>query len=425
MEGGRSMENKDSNLDYGIEITSVGSFIDIIKKLRSDEDGSSTEIYFRGQEVDFWGIVPSVFRNDMLSVEHKLLRIPLQKNSFDFRDLNDTFDIMTKYQHYGMCTRLLDLTTNPLVALYFACKLHGKIRYQDEEKEPNGVVYFAKYYPSQVNDINVRIVTTLAKYNLDRENTIKDVLDKLVKENIISDDNRKRWLKKEHIKEFIDIIQSNYLIIPTYSNERLKKQSGVLLLVSSFTVEISDMVEKGIITKSSRNLRSEFDDNYFYVLGENKNLILKELGLSGINESTLFPELEHQLNYIKFIHQDQTHPVSDFHQYEENYKNIIDYENVNEEILNKEFITEIEKFLSTCLDKNECESILEIVKDNLVVDWYKRENIRSKIRRSNSTYCLSNVNLLNEKNPEFLVDNIINIMNELIKKHMINNENGE
>lgn len=46
MEGGRSMENKDSNLDYGIEMTSVGAFIDVIKKLRSDEDGSSTERKF-------------------------------------------------------------------------------------------------------------------------------------------------------------------------------------------------------------------------------------------------------------------------------------------------------------------------------------------------------------------------------------------
>lgn len=419
------MKNKHSNTDYDIEITSVGSFIEKIKELKDEDAGTSTEIYFRGQEVEFWGIEPSIFRNDMLSVEHKLMQIPLQKNPFDFKDLSDSFDIMTKYQHYGMCTRLLDLTTNPLVALYFACKPHGKIKYQDEEKEPGGVVYFAKYYPTQANDINVRIVTSLAKYDLSRENSIKEVLDKLVNEKVISNDNRKRWLDKINIKEFVDIIQHNYLVIPTYSNERLKKQSGVLLLVSSFNVENNDIGGKEIITKAKKDLRSEFEDNYFYILGENKEHIIKELDLLGINEATLFPELEHQLNYIKFIHQDQTQFVTDFHQYEENYKKIISYENVNEEILNKEFINEIEKFLSTCLDKNVCESILEIVKNNLVVDWYKREVMRSRLRRNISTYCLSNKKLLNGNNPEFLVGRIMYIMNELIKKHMISNKEGE
>jgi hypothetical protein len=110
-----------------ILIDSVSSFIEMIKQVKETkeaQDGTSTELYFRGQETEFWDIEPSIFRDDMLSIEHKLMQIPLQKSPTEFRDLKSMFDIMTKYQHYGMCTRLLDLTTNPLVALYFACKKH-------------------------------------------------------------------------------------------------------------------------------------------------------------------------------------------------------------------------------------------------------------------------------------------------------------
>lgn len=402
------------------KITSVGSFIEAIEELGKNEEGSSTEIYFRGQEVRYWGIEPSIFRNDMLSVEHKLMQIPLQKNPFDFKDLDDSFDIMAKYQHYGMCTRLLNLTTNPLVALYFACQIHGKIKYQDEKIEPDGIIYFDKCYPSHVNDIGVKIVTSLAKYDLSRQNTLCEVLDKLVNEKIINEDNRKRWLDRNYVKEFIDIVQTNYLVVPAYNNKRLEKQSGVLLLVSSFTVEINDTVEKGIITKSKANLRKEFEDDYFYIPGKEKGTILKELDLLGINEVTLFPELEHQLNYIKFIHQDQTRTVSDFHRYEENYKKIISYENVNENILNEEFLREAEKILSNILALDDTENILKIIKDNLVVDWYKRENIRSKISRSINTYCLKNINSLDKNSIEHMVGKIMWTMNDLIKKHMFN-----
>ena len=156
-------------------IDSVGSFIEMIKQVKETkeaQDGTSTELYFRGQETEFWDIEPSIFRDDMLSIEHKLMQMPLQKSPTEFRDLNSMFDIMTKYQHYGMCTRLLDLTTNPLVALYFACKKHGAVKYvTEEEKEPYGVIYYTdKYYSSQSTDIEIQIVSALASYDLEKEN---------------------------------------------------------------------------------------------------------------------------------------------------------------------------------------------------------------------------------------------------------------
>lgn len=73
-----------------ILIDSVSSFIENIKRvkeMKESEDGTSTELYFRGQETEFWDIEPSIFRDDMLSIEHKLMQIPLQKSPTEFRDL--------------------------------------------------------------------------------------------------------------------------------------------------------------------------------------------------------------------------------------------------------------------------------------------------------------------------------------------------
>lgn len=134
------MAYKEIDTENLIQVDSVSSYISEIKKMRASADGISTGLYFRGQETEFWDIEPSIFRNDMLSIEHQLMQIPLQKIPVEFREFKTMFDIMTKYQHYGMCTRLLDLTTNPLVALYFACKLHGEEEYDIEDgqvlKEP-------------------------------------------------------------------------------------------------------------------------------------------------------------------------------------------------------------------------------------------------------------------------------------------------
>lgn len=62
------MAYKELAIDELIEIDSVSSFIHAVKALKESADGSSTELYFRGQDAEFWDIEPSVFRNGMLSV---------------------------------------------------------------------------------------------------------------------------------------------------------------------------------------------------------------------------------------------------------------------------------------------------------------------------------------------------------------------
>lgn len=385
------MSYKELVTDELTEIDSVSSFISAVKNLKDSADGTSTEIYFRGQEAEFWNIEPSVFRNGMLSIEHKLMQIPLQKIPTEFKEFNTTFDIMTKYQHYGMCTRLLDLTTNPLVALYFACKQHGNEVYisgeSKEPHEPYGVVYFTQnYYPSMPTNLEVQIVSALAKYDLTKENKVEDVLLRLTREHIIDEKMMNSWLQKDDFEKFVKIIQNNYIVIPTYTNERLRKQSGVFLLATMFSVSNGTDISKSVISKSRGNLRDEFEKDFFFVRGENKKAILKELDLYNINEATLFPELEHQLSYIKHVNSEKVQDVAEF----EKYESLLNIETIspiqNNDDLNDYIISNLSNVLEGIVKSNEVDDLKDIIRSNFVVDWYKRDPIISKIKISVSDY---------------------------------------
>lgn len=414
------------NLDL-IEVDSVSSFISAIKNLRESQNGTSTELYFRGQEVEFWDIEPSIFRNDMLSIEHKLMQIPLQKIPMEFKGFDSLFDVMTKYQHYGMCTRLLDLTTNPLVALYFACKIHGTEKYETEddsvEQEPYGVVYYTNnYYPSQSTDKEVKIVTALASYDLSKENTIGTVLDKLRMDNLINDETKVRWLKKEYVIEFIKIIQRNYMVVPTYTNERLQRQNGVFLLASMFSVNIGASVKDGVITKSKNNLRDEFDSKYFYIKGENKDSILKELDMYNINEATLFPELEHQLNYIRYANTDFTQTVTEFSKYEDNHIVMKPDVYIDDNELNKYIINVLEEKLYGIVEKDDLEKIKSLIESNFDIDWYKRISSGSRIKNVITGYFF--VKDRNKEESKSKANKIMAILNEGVMEFIASNYKG-
>lgn len=227
------------------------------------------------------------------------------------------------------------------------------------------------------------MISALATYDLTKDNSISKILDKLVDDHILEKEKIIEWkTKKDYVQRFIDIVQNNYIVVPVYTNERLSRQSGVFLLASNFTVEKKqENIEEYVISKSKKVLNDEFEDTVLIVNGDDKERILKELDLLNINEATLFPELEHQLNYIKNVNGEKVQPVSEFVKYEKNHRkdfNVLDeknYENLNEEI-----ISIIHDQLQKLLSAEEANDIIEEIQKEFVIDWYKKDSAKSKIK---------------------------------------------
>jgi hypothetical protein len=224
---------------------------DVITREQDSIDGFLTEIQkmthalasvdrslinlFRGQENALWDLMPKIGRSKLLNPEP----IEFEKNLIDeFRRLAhsfepnirgyNTWDILALAQHHGMPTRLLDWTTNPLIALWFAF-YKEKI---DEEKRAVWLITFDRekvILPTETdpykigktkifkpNHINKRIAAqngwfTSHVYNHETKryypvNHQSDYAGKIIK-NVFPNDKRQRILSQ------LDLLGINYLTI--------------------------------------------------------------------------------------------------------------------------------------------------------------------------------------------------------------------
>jgi hypothetical protein len=216
------------------------------------EQGGKGDVYVRGQPDADWGLVPSIGRRRVYHYGPKVIE------EFSLMQESDLLDRFRRYayaivgreltlwetiflaRHHNLPVRLLDWTSNPLVALFFAVECHRFV-------EKDGAVWVIRRKADRKNDIRV----------LEGNGKPLD-------------------------------IKGVRMIYPVFASPRLVVQSGCFTIHGYPWMDLSrlDSHEHGQADMDIESLRK------LTVPREYKMDLLKYLMRAGINSRTLFPDLD-------------------------------------------------------------------------------------------------------------------------------------
>jgi hypothetical protein len=268
-----------------IEIKSVHDIHEQVKRLQRKKTYSE-KLVWRGQPDYEYNIWPKLHREkSWLNNEFHMIEELKRRKPESFKHCKSRFEELSICQHYGLPTRLLDVTENPLIALYFACKNKKK-----EEEDKDGEIIPFKDIPLNYWDTRVKCICFFSEI-LTKEILIDSFYDELkVKHNILPN-NYTNDLITASIKNQASIIY------PMINNDRLMMQHGAFLIFSA----VIDKKNK-YFTKKQSNINDDLynrNEVRFIIPSEHKKKILKELEFYGIINAKLFPEIEYQCTDIQ------------------------------------------------------------------------------------------------------------------------------
>lgn len=276
------------------DISSLEKFISVLEGLPNNRNN-----IFRGHSNVNYGIRPSLFRNprfyknEYMMYQELVIRCPES-----FASCQTHLDFLVEMQHYGLPTRLLDFSLNPLVALYFACENPSGVGEVIMYSVKNEEIVYSKSEKSS-------ILSSLAVLPYEKQRAIyaathSDMRERYgaIQEELIEEIRVERPYFDRKLT-LADTFQPIF-VKPPYGNKRIAHQNGIFLLWGLDGSYYSDEI-KNSYTGDKEKYRYMKDGKkvIFYVPSKRKSSIIKSLDRVGINKAYIYPEIDDVADYIK------------------------------------------------------------------------------------------------------------------------------